>query len=147
METSPELRESALFRDRYVGVVRRGHRLASRRMTLARYLSAVHVLITRSGFGKARVDEVLNPLGAERRIGTTVGGFATAIALARGSDLVATIPERHTGNLRAGMHTFELPFEMPAFTLSLLWHPRMNADPVHQWLRGCIHEVCKGDAI
>ena len=32
-----------------------------------------------------------------------------ALALARASDLVATVPERHTGDLRAGMHSFALP--------------------------------------
>jgi hypothetical protein len=32
-----------------------------------------------------------------------VGGFAAALALARASDLIASVPERHTGNLRAGM--------------------------------------------
>ena len=34
-----------------------------------------------------------------------------AIAVARGSDLVATVPERHTEALRVGMHTSALPFE------------------------------------
>jgi DNA-binding transcriptional LysR family regulator len=141
-DTSPELRESALFPDRYVGVVRKGHPLSKHKVTLHRYAAGQHILIMRAGFGKTRVDEILEPLGIERRIGTTVNGFATAIALARDTDLIATVPERHTGNLRAGMHTFPLPFDMPPFTLSMLWHPRMQADPVHQWLRACMLDVC-----
>jgi DNA-binding transcriptional LysR family regulator len=134
-DTSPELREAALFSDRYVGVIRKGHPLAKGRMTLTRYARGRHVLTSRGGYGKARVDEVLQAINVERRIATTVGGFGSAIALARSSDLIATVPERHTGSLRAGMHTFALPFELPDFTLSLLWHPRMHADAVHQWLR------------
>jgi DNA-binding transcriptional LysR family regulator len=78
----------------------------------------------------------------EREIVTIVGGFSTALALARTSDLIASVPERHTGNLRAGMHSFRLPVAMPEVTVSLLWHPRLDADPAHRWLRGCVRDVC-----
>ena len=70
------------------------------------------------------------------------GGFATAIALARSSDLIAAVPERHTELLRAGMHSFVLPFATPEFTVSLLWHPRLDADTAHGWLRGVVRDVC-----
>ncbi len=145
-DTSPELRESALFRDRYVGVGRKGHPLSRGRVTAARYAAGEHILIARSGFGQTRVDEVLAPLRIERRIATTVSGFGTALALARDTDLIATVPERHTGTLRSGMWTFALPFAMPPFTVSMLWHPRLQADPVHQWLRARCHEVCSVDS-
>jgi DNA-binding transcriptional LysR family regulator len=84
----------------------------------------------------------LKPFGLEREIVTIVGGFSTALALARASDLIATVPERHTGNLRAGMHSFSLPVAMPGITVSLLWHPRLDADPAHRWLRGCVRDAC-----
>lgn len=89
-----------------------------------------------------RLIEKLEPLGLERKIVTTVGGFSTALALARASDFIATVPERHTGVLREDMHTFRLPVATPEFTVSLLWHPRMDADPAHRWLRECLREVC-----
>ena len=40
------------------------------------------------------------------------------------------------------MHSFALPVAAPEFTVSLLWHPRLDADPAHRWLRGCVREVC-----
>ena len=46
--------------------------------------------------------------------------------------------------LRDGMHTFELPVATPALTVSMLWHPRMDADPAHRWLRRWVYEVCTG---
>ena len=81
-------------------------------------------------------------LGLEREVAVVVGGFSSALALARASDYVATVPERHTGTLRAGMYSFALPFVMKEFTVSLLWHPRLEADPVHRWLRQCVQEAC-----
>jgi hypothetical protein len=68
----------------------------------------------------------------EREITTIVGGFSTAPALARTSDLIATVPERQTGNLRAGMYSFPVPVAMPEITVLLLRHPRLDSDPAHR---------------
>jgi DNA-binding transcriptional LysR family regulator len=63
--------------------------------------------------------------------------------LARASDIVATVPERHTAGLCEGMHRFKLPVPAEEFTISLFWHPRLEADPAHRWLRALVLEVCK----
>lgn len=138
----PELRTQALFRDRFIGVVRAGHPLSKRKITPAVYAAGQHIGVSRRGIDKGPIDEALGPLGLEREIVTTVGGFSTALALARTSHLIASVPERHTGILREGMHSFELPFPMQDMSVSLLWHPRLQADPVHRWLRGLVVEVC-----
>jgi DNA-binding transcriptional LysR family regulator len=140
--TGPEVRAQALFRDRFIGVVRLGHPLSQGKITPARYATGRHIGVSRRGLDKGPIDEVLGPLGLERDVVTIVGGFATALALARTTDLIASVPERHTGNLRAGMHSFPLPVTPPEITISLLWHPRLDADPAHRWLRGCVQEVC-----
>ena len=140
--SGPELRVQALFRDRFIGVVRAGHALGEGKVTASRYASGRHIFVSRRGIDKGPIDEALKPLGLEREIATIVGGFSAALALARASDLIATVPERHTGNLRAGMAGFSLPFSTPEITISMFWHPRMDADPAHRWLRGCVREVC-----
>jgi DNA-binding transcriptional LysR family regulator len=140
--TGPEVRAQGLFRDRFVGVVRRGHALRKGKITPSRYAAGQHVLVSRRGLDRGPIDEALKALGLERDIVTVVGSFSTAIALARAADLIASVPERQTGNLRAGMHSFALPIAMPDLLVSLLWHPRLDADPAHRWLRGCIRDVC-----
>lgn len=141
--TGPEVRAQALFRDRLVGVVRAGHPLSKGRITPARYASGKHISVSRGGPGTDPIDDALGMLGLEREVvAFLAGGFATAAALARSSDLIAAVPEHHTGKLRAGMHSFALPVATPEFTVSLLWHPRLDADAAHRWLRGCVREVC-----
>lgn len=140
--TAPELRAQALFRDRFIGVVRMGHPLCQGEITPARYAAGRHIVVSRRGLDRGPIDEALSPLGLERDIVTIVAGFATALALARTSDLIASVPERHTGNLRAGMHGFALPVAAPEITVAMLWHPRMDADPAHRWLRGRVRDVC-----
>ncbi|QZP32120.1 LysR family transcriptional regulator [Pseudomonas sp. DR48] len=142
--TSPEVRTRALYQDRFIGVVRMGHALSKGKITPARYASGKHILVSRRGRDQGPMDDALKPLGLAREIVTIVGGFSAALALARASDLIATVPERHTQNLRAGLHCFPLPVATPTITVSMLWHPRMDADAAHQWLRGCIREVCAG---
>lgn len=140
--TSPEVRTRALFEDRFVGVVRTGHPLSEGEITASRYAAGRHILVSRRGLDKGPMDEALEALGLQREIITVVGGFSAALALARASDLIATVPARHTQNLRTGLHSFELPFELPPITISMLWHPRMDADSAHRWLRDCLRVVC-----
>jgi DNA-binding transcriptional LysR family regulator len=143
--TNPELRTQLLFRDGFIAVVREGHPLARNPAPSACYAAGRHILTSRRGSSSGPVDEALKPLGVKRDIRAVVSGFATALALARGSDLIATVPDRHTRTLRAGMHAFPLPVETPELAICLLWHPRLHADPGHRWLRECVRETCKGE--
>ncbi len=140
--TGPEVRAQLLFRDRFIGVVRQGHKLSQGEVTPARFAAARHISVSRRGVDRGPIDEALESLGLVRQVTTIVGGFSTALALARSSDLVASVPERHAAALRAGMFSFPLPVVTPEITVSLLWHPRMDADPAHRWLRGCVRDVC-----
>jgi DNA-binding transcriptional LysR family regulator len=140
--TASELRAQALFRDRFIGVVRMQHPLSQSEITSSHYVAGRHICVSQRGLDRGPIDDALNSLGLERKNVTIVGGFSTALALARASDLIATVPDRHTGILRAGMHSFRLPFATPEITVSLLWHPRLDADPAHRWLRGKVKDVC-----
>lgn len=138
----PEVRVQSLFQDRFIGVVRMGHPLSEGDITPARFAGGRHIYVSRRGQDKGVIDEALSLLDLKREIVTIVGGFSTALALARATDLIASVPERHTGNLRVGMHSFPLPVATPEITVSMLWHPRMHADPAHRWLRGLVLDIC-----
>jgi DNA-binding transcriptional LysR family regulator len=137
----PELRSLALFRDRLIGVVRSGHPLAAGGVTAQQYRAGAHVIVSRSGEAREATDLPFAPESAQRRVATIVGGFSAALALARHTDLIATVPNRHTEALRGDMHAFALPVASRPFVVSMLWHPRMDSDPAHRWLRTCVREV------
>jgi DNA-binding transcriptional LysR family regulator len=144
--TGPELRTQVLFQDRFVGVVRRGHPLGRGKITPARYAAGQHVDVSQHvashGLDAGPIDKALASAKLQREIAIVVGGFSSALALARDSDMIATVPERHTGSLRAGMFSFAFPVPIPEIPVSMLWHPRLDADPAHRWLRGCIRDAC-----
>lgn len=139
--TGPELRAQPLFRDRFIGIVREGHDVARGPVTVADYAAQGHVVVSRGSRG-GHVDDALQGIGLERRVVATVDGYSAAVALVRETDLVATVPARHTAGLRSGLTDFPLPFDLSAVMISLLWHPRMDGDPAHRWLRQCVSEAC-----
>lgn len=141
-KTGPEVRTQALFKDRFVGAVRTGHPLGRGEVTLERFLEHKHVNVSRRGIATGPVEDALEPQGLRRDVAVIVGGFSSALAMARSTDLVACIPDAHTRGLQSGLTTFELPCPVEEMTVSLLWHPRMDGDPGHRWLRELVRQVC-----
>jgi len=139
---SPEVLTQALFRDRLVGVVREGHALSRGPLSAARFAQGQHVYVSRRGQDRGQIDEALEAQGLVRQVSIVVAGFNTAIALARDTDLIASVPERYITVPPRGLYCFELPVTLPPFTVAMLWHPRQDADLAHRWLRACLREVC-----
>lgn len=142
---APEIRTHLLFRDTFVGVVQAGHPLLTAPMTPARYAAAKHVVVSRSGRFHGPVDAALEALGLGRHIVAIVPGFPDALGIARQSDLVALVPRSCLGAAPYpdSLIGFELPVETPDIAVSAMWHPRMDADPAHQWLRNIVLSVCR----
>jgi DNA-binding transcriptional LysR family regulator len=141
--TGPEVRVQALFRDRFVAVVRDGHPLLDGEVTPERYAACGHVVASRRGRTSGPVDEALMALGLARTVVAVVPGFPAALAVARASDLVALAPERHTEAACTGVRSFPLPVRTAPITVSQMWHPRLDADPAHRWLRGLVLAACR----
>jgi DNA-binding transcriptional LysR family regulator len=143
-DSGPELRSQLLFRDRLVGVVRPGNPVLRGKLTPARFAAGNHIIVSRRGDARVGIDTALARESLERHVAVIVAEFSEALALVRETDLVAAVPERFTGRLRDGLHSFPLPLELPEIAIALLWHPRNDADPAHRWLRGIVREVCAG---
>jgi DNA-binding transcriptional LysR family regulator len=59
------------------------------------------------------------------------------------SDLVTAVPltlARHLATTLP-LHVFAVPVPTPPVVLSEAWHPRVEADPAHVWLRRCVRGV------
>ncbi|WP_296946177.1 LysR family transcriptional regulator [uncultured Massilia sp.] len=147
-EMAPEVRLQALFRDRFVGVVRQGHPLAAEaQVDAARYAALGHVAASRRGRFEGPVDVALATLGLARRIVAIVPGFPAALAVVRASDLATVLPASFCATGAAiGVHAFALPVATAPITVSQMWHPRLDADPAHRWLRQVVLGVCRDAA-
>ncbi len=151
-DMGPEIRIQALFRDRFIGVVRKGHALETGgAVTAERYVAFGHIIASRRGRLNGPVDMALAALGLTRTIAAVVPGFPAALAVARASDLVALVPafflhaqpEHQEGASAVTTYAFELPVHTERFTVSQMWHPRLEMDPAHRWLRNLVQTVCR----
>jgi DNA-binding transcriptional LysR family regulator len=139
-EADAGLRARALFRERFVCVMRRDHPLAEGPLTLARFVSARHALVAPQGTPGGVVDRALEAQGLSRRTALTLASFLVVPHLVASSDLLVTLPER-LARVFAGLLPLvvkEHPLDLSGFTVNLVWHERHDHDPGHRWLRQAV---------
>jgi DNA-binding transcriptional LysR family regulator len=132
-----------LFKQRYVCMFRKGHRLDKRKVTLAEFCAAKHVVVVSEGTGHGKVDELMERSGVARDVVLTVPHFVAVGQLLHHSDMVATVPERLAQAL-AG--PFDLayvshPARLPEIAINVFWHAKYHKDPANEWLRGLVCRV------
>jgi DNA-binding transcriptional LysR family regulator len=137
------LRHARLYDTRYVCVMRRGHPLASQPLTLDAYCAAHHLLTSSTGRPQGYVDHALTALGRQRRVVLSVNQHFTAGQVITQSDLLTVLPlaflpaTGHDGELLVR----ELPFDLGAMQVSMVWHMRRDAEPAHRWLRQQVQQA------
>ena len=132
-----------LFVQRYVCLMRSGHRLNKRKMSLAEFSTAEHVLVVSEGTGHGKVDEILKRSGIERKVVLTVPHFVAVGHILQAADLVATVPERLAQRM---LDPFSLasvphPASLPEVAINVFWHAKFHKAPANQWLRTLVFEL------
>ena len=148
--SAPEIRSRLLFRDMFVGVARVGHALfLDEDISIARYAACGHVATSRRGTFRGPVDDALEQLGYQRTVSVVVPGFPDALEIVRQSDLVTHVPRSCLAPLSedavgiSRLKLFQLPVKTPEIAISAMWHPRLDADPAHRWLRDTVQTACR----
>ncbi|MBK0094106.1 MULTISPECIES: LysR family transcriptional regulator [Erwiniaceae] len=142
----PEIRLQALFRDRFVGVVRAGHPL-TQQMDINQLARFGHIVASRREERGGPIHEAIEHAGLQRKIVAVVPAFSAAVALVVNSDWVALVPRSLVEHHPLIVHSqalvmLALPFTTPEMTVSQMWHPRLENDAAHRWLRGVVKQVC-----
>lgn len=141
-DSGPEIRLQAILRDRFVGVTDPDHPLATGGPVSAeRYAAERQISVSRRGLARGPIDLALASRGLVRDVTVVVPGFIGALAMVRGTSLVANVPERQTREARRGLFSFPLPVETPEVTVAMMWHPRSDADQAHRWLRAAVRQA------
>lgn len=143
-ELPPEFRTQTLFEERFACVVREGHPLVTGgKLTLASYLAMSHVLVAPRGRSGSTVDAALAERGQSRRVTRFVPYFLVALDLVSRTDCTLTVSERLAREFqgRFGLLVLKPPLALPSYTISQVWHPRVDADPSHRWFRRLVARV------
>jgi len=139
-----------LFRQRYVCLFRSGHPIDKKRISLADFRAAEHLVVVSAGTGHGAVDELMRRGGIERRVPLTVPHFVGVGHILRGTDLVATVPERLAWQLAEpfGLAYAPHPVRLPEIAINVFWHAKAHRSLANQWLRGVVFDLfaARGDS-
>lgn len=139
---APTLHTLPIIRLQYVCVARKGHPLLDDNYSSDTFFHAKHLVISLAG-GVSLVDQELAAHGITRDVAMTINQFSLAPRLIAESDLVCIMPDTaiHTSPYRDRLVTFPVPCRIKDRNVSLLWHERVHADPLHRWIRELIADI------
>lgn len=138
------LRVASLIEDEYICAMRQSHPLAQKPLTMKRYLSAKHLLISLSGEPTGFVDLLLESQGLHRRVAMTVNQFSIVPKILRQSNFVVTVVRRAItlSPFARELAIKPVPISIQPSALSLLWHERLSHHPANEWIRSQLFEIC-----
>ena len=132
-----------LYHSQFICIMRKGHPLECQLLTLERFLTAEHLLVSLSGDPHGQIDIELMKHGLKRRIAMTVNHFSAITPLLIETDLISVVPShavmKGLNDELIGAH--KLPLEVDPIAISIFWHKRNQADPGLAWLRKKIHSI------
>lgn len=107
------------------------------------YLALPHVLTSFSGERNGVVDVALAKLKLQRRVVVTTGDFSSIPFYLLHSDTIATLPEYAAASFARvlALTCSPVPIDLPDFSLSMVWHARLQHDPGHTWIRTVVRQV------
>jgi DNA-binding transcriptional LysR family regulator len=133
------LSKEVIFEVDFVCVVSRKSKFA-RAITLKQYLAAEHVGVDIVGGVQTHPDRQLAAIGAKRRCPLVVAQHTVAMRVAAVTEMIATVPRRMAVLEAPNKATkiLEAPAALGSFKYAMIWHPRMQTDAAHVWLRSII---------
>ena len=129
----------ALFEDAYRVILREGHPLQGRRLSLAAFAAAQHVAIA-TGSADLTVERQLARHRLVRSVKLKVSHYHVAVDVVARSDLLATVPQLIAAQAR-GVIALPLPLNVKPVAVQLVWHTIASGDPGHRWLRGLLAQL------
>lgn len=121
---------------------RKGHPLCRGKLTVKRWLSYPHIVVSIQNPTRNVISAELEKRGLCRNVGLVVPGFLAGLMVAAESDFVMNAPLSMAKEVttRLGLVARPTPLSLDPVQISLLWHGREQSDPAHSWLRTKVHE-------
>lgn len=140
-----DLRIRPVFEEHLVCIARTDHPTIRGSLTLEQFTAVPHVQIRPGDMRYAvLLDRALQAHAVHAPIRVVVYDFILAPEIVAATNMIAVIPERLARRYAqaAGLQVLPLPVEVPPLTFSMIWHERTHREPVYQWLRDIVLEIC-----
>jgi LysR family transcriptional regulator, nod-box dependent transcriptional activator len=138
------LPHEVLFEDAFTAIVWNAHSSVGETLHSDQYRRLPHAMVSFSDDTRINYDERLGEqAGFELRAQVVAPSYHALPALIVGTDRIATIQMRLAGKLAASypIRVVPLPLPLPVLEEAMMWHPRLDRDAGHAWLRGVLRET------
>ena len=138
------LTHEVLFEDAFTAIVWSGHSSVDDTLHLDQYRRLPHAMVSFSDDTRINHDERLGEhAGFELHAQVVAPSYHALPALIVGTDRIATLQMRLAGTLAASypIRVVPLPLPLPVLEEAMMWHPRLERDAGHAWLRGVLRET------
>lgn len=139
-------RQRRLSSHGFACLLRVGHPLWKRRLTVPAYLAAEHVVIRREGRSQDLLERYIARRSMRRRVALYTSNVLSVPFIVMDSELIATLPfavvtrfASLTSKVVAALPPFDITYD-----LKLHWHRRFDNEPRSIWLREQLAAVFKG---
>ena len=141
---SPAYPRETIFEDRFVCVVAHKNPLRGP-LSIRQYLNASHIGVSTFDGQQTLPERTLAAVGLKRDCVFRLPYFSMAIRAVADTSLIATVPKRLAAyeSHNPALKILKAPEMLGAFKYLMTWHPRMNSDAAHQWLRSMVQQVGK----
>jgi DNA-binding transcriptional LysR family regulator len=131
-----------LYREDWICAVAQGSRFGDR-LSLKQYLAANHIVVSTYAGVQTIPDKQLAAVGVKRSSCIRVPYFGVALQCLPGTELVLTLTSGMTSVVRGNreLRLVKAPPELHPFHFLMAWHPRLNTDPRHVWLRDAMRST------
>src|SRR5262249_13388870 len=119
------------------------HARVKKKLSLESYLAHEHVVVSYNGDARGVVEDAL---GITRRVRCAVSNFHNIGSLVEGTALLATVPTmvaRHIREARPPRRAAELPCNLAAARMDLLWPKAFDEDDASRFFRDVILRIAK----
>jgi len=143
---SAEHPSRVLFVDELVCVVWSESKHAQQGLSVESYRAAGHVAMQPVDINEPVFERSIQAaIGAPRQIRASAFSFAVLPFLVVGSELIATIHERHARLVEPALpiKRMAVPFTLPPIHQEMQWHKYRNLDPGLIWLRDLMVEAAR----
>lgn len=150
MDAPAQFNRQVIAQDRVICALRADSPLAAKgKLSRRAYAEAKHVRVAAFENEETVFERRIESHGIRRQIGLSVPYFGAAVLAVATTDLIATVPESAVTLYQgiANVAVVPPPFPVDPLEIIMLWHPRLDADPAHAWLRQTISQITKEERL
>jgi DNA-binding transcriptional LysR family regulator len=136
--------QQRLFTHHFACLMRAGHPMRGKRLTLDAFMSMEHAIVRAEGRSQEIFERFLERKRIRRKVALLTPHFLSLPMIIARSDLVTTVPHAlalYFSRLSPDLAIMRPPFHVGGFDVKQHWHRKFHHDSRNQWIRKVVAQL------